>query len=321
MRMNRLFTRKSLANVVLILLLLFLPILFGLSNYFLTLLVMMCIYIIASLSLNLLLGYGGQVSVGNGGFLMIGAYASAIFATTFGLPFYVNILLAGIVSAIVSLLIGLPSVRLRGHFLAVITLGFGISIPQIALNWEGLTNGYSGMFVTKPSYFSDQTLYIIVVIMTVLIAWIIYNIINSRLGRAFVSIRESEIAAQSVGINVAAYKLMMFSLSAFFTGIAGSLYAYWIGFVSPNDFTLSTSFLILAMIVVGGLASIKGSIIGAVIISLIPHYTDQFIGLTNLIIGVFMALIILLRPAGIASIKLALPRKHQKEGNLKNVDV
>lgn len=110
MRMNRLFTRKSLANVVLILLLLFLPILFGLSNYFLTLLVMMCIYIIASLSLNLLLGYGGQVSVGNGGFLMIGAYASAIFATTFGLPFYVNILLAGIVSAIVSLLIGLPSV-------------------------------------------------------------------------------------------------------------------------------------------------------------------------------------------------------------------
>ena len=148
MRMNRLFTRKSLANVVLILLLLFLPILFGLSNYFLTLLVMMCIYIIASLSLNLLLGYGGQVSVGNGGFLMIGAYASAIFATTFGLPFYVNILLAGIVSAIVSLLIGLPSVRLRGHFLAVITLGFGISIPQIALNWEGLTNGYSGMFVT-----------------------------------------------------------------------------------------------------------------------------------------------------------------------------
>ena len=157
--------------------------------------------------------------------------------------------------------------------------------------------------------------------MTVLIAWIIYNIINSRLGRAFVSIRESEIAAQSVGINVAAYKLMMFSLSAFFTGIAGSLYAYWIGFVSPNDFTLSTSFLILAMIVVGGLASIKGSIIGAVIISLIPHYTDQFIGLTNLIIGVFMAVTILLRPAGIASIKLALPRKHQKEGNLKNVDV
>ena len=319
--MNNLFTRKNLANVVFILLLLFLPILFGLSNYFLTLLVMMCIYIIASLSLNLLLGYGGQVSVGNGGFLMIGAYASAIFATTFGLPFYVNILLAGIVSAIVSLLIGLPSVRLRGHFLAVITLGFGISIPQIALNWEGLTNGYSGMFVPKPSYFSDQTLYIIVVIITVLIAWIIYNIINSRLGRAFVSIRESEIAAQSVGINVAAYKLVMFSLSAFFTGIAGSLYAYWIGFVSPNDFTLSTSFLILAMIVVGGLASIKGSIIGAVIISLIPHYTDQFIGLTNLIIGVFMAVIILLRPAGIASIKLVLPRKYQQKGDLKNVDV
>lgn len=315
--MNSLLNKKI--PLILLLVLLASPALLGVSNYYLTVLVMMCIYSISALSLNLLLGFGGQVSVGHAGFLMIGSYSAAIFASL-GLPFVLSILLAGLVSTIVSLVIALPSVRLRGHFLAVITLGFGISIPQIALNWESLTNGYSGMFVEKSSLLTEQLLYIIIAFTTVLIAWIIRNLINSSLGRAFVSIRESEIAAQSIGINVAKYKLILFSISAFFTGIAGSLYAYWFGFVSPNDFTVTTSFLLLAMIVVGGLASIKGSIIGAIFLSLIPLFADQFVGLTNLSIGVIMIIIILLKPTGLASIKVSVPTKKAKRGDLRNVD-
>ncbi|OUM84624.1 MAG: inner-membrane translocator [Bacillus thermozeamaize] len=308
---------KPIALVVLLVLLAVYPFLVGKSNYYMTLFAMMCIYAIAAMALNLLTGFGGQVSVGHAGFLAVGGYAAAILSTKVGMPFILALLLAGVVTGLIGLLIGLPAVRLRGHFLAVATLGFGLSIPQIALNWDDLTGGYSGIFVNKPVLFDTEfKFYYVVVVSIVLITWIIYNILRSALGRAFVAIRESEVAAQAMGIHVAFYKTVMFVISAFFTGLAGGLYGYWVGFISPNDFTATTSFMLLAMIVVGGLASLPGAILGAVLFTLIPHFTSQFVGVTNLVIGLAMALIILFRPQGLVSLGQLFSAKKRQSGDV-----
>ncbi|OHR70868.1 inner-membrane translocator [Bacillus sp. HMSC76G11] len=295
--------KKRLLLGLLVVLMLIYPYLVGNSTYFMTLFVMTCIYVISSMALNLLIGYGGQISVGHAGFLSVGGYSVAILTSKLGLPFFIVLPLAGIITGIIGLLIGLPAVRLRGHFLAVATLGFGLSIPQLALNWDTLTGGYSGLAVVKPALFSSNLqLFYVVVFITVVIIWLMYNIVKSRLGRAFIAIRDSEVAAQSIGINISFYKTTMFVISAFFTGIAGGIYGYWSGFVSPNDFIIVTSFLILAMIVVGGLASIPGSIIGAILFTIIPHFTNSYIGITNIVIGLAVVVIILFKPDGIVSI-------------------
>lgn len=301
--MKRLLKNKRILISLLIIFTLAFPLLVGKSGYFMTLFVMMCVYVISSMALNLLVGYGGQISVGNAAFLIIGGYTVAILSGNYGLPIWLLIPLAGIVTGVIGLVIGIPAVRLSGHFLAVATLGFGLSVPQIALNWDSVTNGYAGLQVARPSLLSsDIQFFYLIVIITMIIVWLLTNIVKSGLGRAFVAIRDSEVAAQANGINIAFYKTVMFVISAFFTGIAGGLYAYWIGFVSPDDFTVVTSLLLLAMIVVGGMASIPGAIIGAVLFSIIPHFTDSFVGITNIVIGVAVIVVIMFRPNGIVSL-------------------
>ena len=293
---------KRVWLLLFVLLLLTYPLIIGKSGYFMTIFVMIMIYSIGAMALNLLIGYGGQISVGHAGFLAIGAYTAAILSSKFGFPFLVALPLAGVVTGIVGLVIGLPAIRLSGQFLAVATLGFGLSVPQLALNWNTLTNGYSGLALSRPSLMASDSQFIYaVIIITIFITWLLYNILKSRMGRAFVAIRESEIAAQATGIDLSFYKTIMFVISAFFTGLAGGLYAYWIGFVSPNDFTMVTSFLLLGMIVVGGLASIPGAVIGAIIFTVIPELTSSFIGLTNLVLGCAIFLIILFLPKGLVS--------------------
>lgn len=264
---------------------------------------MMLIFAITAMALDLLIGFGGQISVGHAGFLAIGSYTVAILSTKLSLSIILTLPLAGIVSGLIGFIIGLPAVRLSGQFLAVVTLGFGLSVPRLVLYWSDFTGGYAGILLTPPNWLSNNLiLFYMIVVVAMIITWTISNIINSRIGRIFMAIRESEVAAQATGINVAFYKAIMFATSAFFTGLAGGLYAYWIGFVSPNDFTIVTSFLVLGMIVVGGLASIPGAIIGAVIFTLLPELTSSFIGLTNLIIGISIVAIILFRPNGLVSI-------------------
>jgi branched-chain amino acid transport system permease protein len=301
--MNHLLNNKKEWIGLLIVLLLAFPFLSGQSSYLITIFVLVSVYAITAMALNLLVGNGGQISVGHAGFLSIGGYTVAILSTKLGLPFFLVLPLSGVVTGLIGLFIGLPAVRLSGQFLAVVSLGFGLSIPQIALNWDSLTGGYSGLPVSRPGMFStDLQFFYVIVTMTVLITWLIYNILKSSIGRAFVAIRESEVAAQATGINTSFYKTLMFVISAFFTGLAGGLYGYWIGFISPNDFTAMTSFLLLAMIVVGGLASIPGAIIGAVIFTILPELTRSFIGITNIIIGVAVVLVILFRPNGLISL-------------------
>lgn len=315
--MNKLLKNKKLWIVVLVLIALLFPFIVGKSGYFMTLFVMMCVYTISAMALNLLVGYGGQISVGNAAFIIIGSYTVAILSSKFGLPIWILLPLSGIITAFIGLVIGIPAVRLSGHFLAVATLGFGLSIPQIALNWESMTNGYAGLSVSRPSFVSSDTqFFYIVVILTLFIIWLLTNIVKSGMGRAFIAIRDSEIAAQANGINISFYKTVMFVISAFFTGIAGGLYAYWIGFVSPDDFTITTSLLLLAMVVVGGLASIPGAIIGAAIFSMIPHFTDSFVGITNIVIGIAVVVVILFRPNGIVSFGELFKKRTSDDGEL-----
>lgn len=286
------------------------PFLVGQSGYFMTLFVMIIVYSITAMALNLLTGYGGQISIGHAGFLAIGSYSVAILASKYGLPFFVTLPLSGVITGLVGFIIAVPAVRLSGHFLAVATLGFGLAIPQIALNWDSLTGGYSGISLARPAGLAtDLSFFYVVLAVMIFLTWLLNNILKSRMGRAFIAIRESEVAAEATGINLSFYKAIMFTISAFFAGLAGGLYAYWIGFVSPNDFTVVTSFLLLGMIVVGGLASIPGSIIGAILFSVLPELTSSFIGLTNIIIGVAIVLIILFRPAGFVSILDIFARK------------
>ncbi len=299
---NIILNRRSVILVFALLLVVY-PFLVGQSSYFMGLVAMTAIYAIAAMSLNLLTGYGGQISVGQGGFLMLGTYTTAVLSVKLGVPIWVTIPSAGVVAALVSLIIGLPAVRLKGHFLAVATLGFGLSIPEIALNWESVTEGYSGLPLMRPEAVSgDLAFFYVILGVAMVVTWLLLNIAHSRLGRAFLAIRDSEVAAAATGINVAGYKTVMFMISSFFTGIGGGLYAYWVGYVSPDDFTIMTSFFLLAMIVVGGLGSIWGAIIGAILFTVIPHFADAYVGITNLVIGVAVVLIILFRPAGLISL-------------------
>lgn len=300
--MKMMFKNKKIWITLLILLCAIFPFIVGQSGYYMTVFVMLLVYAMTAMALDLLIGFGGQISVGHAGFLAIGGYTVALLTIHFEMPFLIALPAAGIISGLVGFIIGLPAVRLSGQFLAVVTLGFGLSIPHLILNYDQFTGGYSGLSFQRPGLLSDKLVLFYVILFTfVIITWVLHNIIHSRLGRAFIAIRESEVASQATGIHVAFYKTLMFAISAFFTGISGGLYAYWIGFVSPNDFNLVTSFLLLGMIVVGGLASIPGAILGAIIFTIIPELTSSFIGLTNLIIGLAILLIVLFRPTGIVT--------------------
>lgn len=306
-------TRKKITYLCIFLMFLF-PVVAGGVNYLLYSGSLIFIYVIIAMSLNLLIGYGGQISIGHASFLAIGAYASAIFTLSLGIPFWLALPLAGFFTALVGFVVGLPAVKLSGHFLAVATLGFGVAIPELLLKWDSLTGGFSGLFPDKPSilgytFDSDVKMYYLLLVVTLIVTWLINNLINSRMGRAFVAIRESEIAATAMGINVPLYKALMFSISAFYTGLAGSLYAHFIGFISPHDFNLSISFLVLAMVVVGGFASIPGSYLGAILLTMIPQLTDEVPGLSLVLTGVALVLVILFLPDGLISIRSRWKRR------------
>ncbi len=290
-----------------ILLLFMFPVFAHDMNYWLYSGSLIFIYIIMTMGLNLLVGFGGQISIGQASFLAIGAYTSAICTIALGMPFWLTLPLSGVFTALIGFFVGLPAVRLSGHLLAVATLGFGAAIPELLLKWDTLTGGFSGLTLDKPSIFgfsfdTDFKMYYLLLVVTVVITWLIYNLIRSRFGRAFIAIRESEVAATATGINVPFYKVLMFTISAFYTGIAGGLYANFVGYITPHDFNISISLIVLAMVVLGGVASIPGSYLGAMLLTMIPQLTSGIPGLSLILMGVAMVLIILFLPNGLISI-------------------
>ncbi len=242
-----------------------------------SLLVPIGINIILAVSLNLVTGFLGELSLGHAGFMAIGAYTGAIFTIYANMPefaeFLLGILLGGIAAAVFGFLIGVPVLRLKGDYLAIVTLGFGEIIRSI-VNFMGITGGAMGL-KQIPRYSNYTWTYIIMVITLLFIT----NLVNSRYGRIIRSIRDNYIAAESIGIKVSRYKTMAFVIAAFFAGVAGVLYGHNLSIVKPGDFDYNKSIEILVIVVLGGMGSVKGSVIAAVILTILPEMlraTDDF---------------------------------------------
>jgi len=230
------------------------------------------INVIVALGMNILVGYTGQISLGHAGFFAIGAYASALIMTRLHLPFVFALPASGLIAAVFGFLLGLPALRLKGPYLVIATMGFGMAIIQIIGHWEGFFGGHMGIITPKISFgpfelSTDRQLYYLIMTVTVGMTIAAINIIKSRIGRAFIAIRDSDIAAETIGVNLTHYKTLAFAVSAFYTGIAGSLMGFVLGFINPQNFNFFLSISFLAMVVVGGLGSILGSILGAIIIT------------------------------------------------------
>jgi branched-chain amino acid transport system permease protein len=236
---------------------------------------MVFIYGLCGLSLMVLAGYTGLVSLGHAAFLGIGAYAHVYFTQDLGLPWIVGVALATVAAAASGVLVGLPALRMTGVYLTIATLAFALIIQEVFTRWEHVTHGLKGRPVDKPvifgvSFASDWAFYFLCLAMLIAGLWLTANLLRAPTGRAWVAIRDSEIAAQSMGVHLARYKTLAFAYSAALMGAAGALFAHKIGFMAPDIFTVLLSIQFLLMVVVGGLGSLHGALYGAVFVALLP---------------------------------------------------
>jgi branched-chain amino acid transport system permease protein len=261
---------------------------------------------IAVLGLNLLVGYSGQISLGHGAFFALGAYASAISITDLGVPYLLTLPIAGAVCALAGFLLGLPALRLRGLYLALVTLGVAIATPQVIKRAEGLTGGTQGMSlekITAPAWSGladDQWLYFVTLVVAAVMFVLAAFLVRGRVGRALVAIRDNEIAARTMGVDLARFKTGTFAVSAMYAGVGGALFMLPIGFLAPESYPLALSFAFLAAIVVGGLATIAGALFGALFIEFVPVYAaDVDEALAGVIYGGVLILFMYLLPGGV----------------------
>ena len=281
-------------------------------EYLLHILIISGIYIILTLSLNLILGYTGIPALGHIAFACVGAYTSSLLALNYGISPWIGLLIGACFASILGLVIGFPSMRLKGDYLALATFGFGVIVYSISKNWVDLTRGPMGLpgipkFSVLGFELQPVWAYLILVMVFVFITTFIINrIVDSPFGRNLRSIREDEIASLSIGKNINKYKLIVFVVGAFFAGIAGSLYAHYITFIDPSSFTVMESIAVLLMVVFGGMGNIKGSFIGALILVIFPEML-RFLGmpssiaapLRQMIYGLLLIVLMLKRPQGI----------------------
>ncbi len=243
---------------------------FVVENYYIYLANYIAINVIVAAGLNLLVGYTGQISMGHAGFFAIGAYGTVILMTKAGMPFLAALPLSALVAALFGFLLGLPSLRLEGPYLAIATLGFGLTITQVIgkIHFFGGREGiHAPDLVVGPWHIdTDQKFYFLLITITIILLMGMRNLVKTRVGRAFIAIRDAEIAAQTMGVNILFYKTLAFAVSAFYAGIAGGLYAFVLRFIEPEIFTMMMSIMFLAMVIVGGLGSMMGAIAGAALL-------------------------------------------------------
>ena len=238
------------------------------------------IYGLCGLSLMVLAGYTGLVSLGHAAFLGIGAYAHVYFSQDLGVPWVLSVALAAMITAGAGVLVGLPALRMTGVYLSIATLAFALIIQEALTRWERVTGGLKGKAVEKPVIFGvsmggDAAFYFLCLAFLIGGLWLTGNLLRAPTGRAWVAIRDSEIAAQSMGVNLAVYKTSAFAYSAALMGVAGALFAHKIGFLAPDIFTVLLSIQFLLMVVVGGLGSLHGALFGAVFVALLPVAISQ----------------------------------------------
>jgi branched-chain amino acid transport system permease protein len=276
------------------------------SQYILRIVIMIGVYTILSLSLGLVTGYAGQVSLGHAAFYAIGAYVSALVSVKFGLNFFISAPIAAVAAAICGLLLGLPTLRLSGTYLAITTLGFCEVVRMVLLNWEKVTNGPLGISkIPKPSFFgidltiSNHGLYYLMLSFLVLTTVSMIAIVRSKMGRALMAIREDEMAATMMGIKTTGYKVSAFVLSAFFSGLAGAFYAHMIRFIDPNTFTFDTSIMILSSVILGGMGTIGGMFLGSSLLVSFPEVLRFLQEYRFVVYGVVLVIMMRYRPQGI----------------------
>lgn len=261
--------------------------------YYLQIMVLIGINIILALGLNIITGVTGQLSMGHAGFMSIGAYTSAILAVHYGLPFGICFLAGGVMAALVGVVIGIPTLRLEGDYLAMVTIGFAEIVRVVFLNMEiaGRGMGLSGIPAT--------TNFSLVWILVIVIVLLNTGLLKSRPGRALYSIREDEIAAEASGVNTTLYKVLAFAIGTFMAGIGGSLYAHYLTYISPQDFGFMKSVELLNMVVLGGMGSIPGTILGTVILTIAPEVLRFVQDYRLLFYGALLVTLMIFRPNGL----------------------
>lgn len=281
-------------------------------DYILHIMVISGIYIILALSLNLIVGYTGIPSLGHAAFSCTGAYISSLIALNFGLSPWIGLAVGAGAAALLGVVIGFPSVRLKGDYLALATFGSCVIVYSVAKNWVSVTRGPMGL-PGIPQYslfgFSFDSIHSYLILVLVFVAitiFVLRRIVNSPFGRVLRSIREDETAAKALGKDTTKHKFMVFIIGAFFAGIAGSLYAHYITFIDPSSFTVMESILILLMVIFGGMGSISGSIVGAIILVVFPEIL-RFLGMPSsiaaqvrqMLYGLLLISLMLKRPQGL----------------------
>jgi branched-chain amino acid transport system permease protein len=285
--------------------------------------------------LNIVIGFTGLLDLGFIAFYAIGAYTAALLSIHWQLSFWIILPCAMIVSVIFRLLIGLPVLRLRGDYLAIVTLGFGEIVRIMINNLDSITNGPKGLpganqNIQIPKLFGlvfqdDLYFYYLILCLIIISIVIVYRLDNSSIGRAWVAIREDEVAAEAMGINTTKLKLLAFGLSAAFAGTSGCIYAHWIGFIAPESFTFWESVFVVCMVVLGGMGSIHGVILGVILLVGIPELLrgilgPQFVEYRMLLFGGAMVSMIILRPQGIIPSKRRTLELHPEHERLREIE-
>jgi branched-chain amino acid transport system permease protein len=291
-----------------------------LSNYWLGVANLIGITLIAATGLNILIGYCGQLSIGHAGFIAVGAYTSAILTNRLELPFLVGLICAGLTAGLVGLIFGMPSIRVKGFYLAITTIAAQFIIIWVINHWE-ITGGFVGIKVPYASigglvFDTEGRQFYLIMAIAALSIFFAKNLARTRAGRAFIAIRDNDLAAQVMGINLFYYKLLAFFIGCFLAGIAGSLLAHWVGFMNAEQFSLTESILYIGMIIIGGLGTTIGPILGVVFIRVLQQLlTVQLVpllestealpagfatGVTPMLFGLVIVLFLILEPRGLA---------------------
>jgi len=294
---------------------------FFLNNYWLSVTNIIGITLIAAIGLNILVGYCGQLSIGHAGFIAVGAYTSAILTNRLEMPFLAGLIGAGVISGLVGIIFGLPSIRVKGFYLAITTIAAQFIIIWVINHW-GLTGGFAGITVPYASLFgfefrSQSSQFYLIIGIAVICVFLAKNFTRTKVGRAFVAVRDNDLAAEVMGVNLLFYKLLAFFIGCFFAGIAGSLYAHYTGSLNAEQFSFTESILYVGMIIIGGLGTNLGPILGVVFIrvlqrllsgELVPFLEKTFTmfpagfasGLSPMLFGLVIVLFLILEPRGLA---------------------
>lgn len=276
---------------------------FVLNGYGLYVLTLTGVFALVALGLNLLTGYAGQISLCHAAFFGVGAYTTALLTQKAGVPYLVSIFAGALFTAAIGALVAVPAMRLRSLYLAVATLGFGVVLQKIIFEWRGLTNGGGGLALSPPILMGHEMgatgLYFLTLALVTLGLWGAWSVSCGRTGRALLIIKESETVAGALGIAPARYKVIAFAISSFYAAVGGGLFAYLVRYIHPENFSVGLSIAFLSMVVIGGLGTIGGSMVGAAFYVIVPELLRGIKDAPGLVFGLLLVLVMVLMPQGL----------------------